>query len=652
MYSKKDQNMRKKIGVYICHCGTNISDSVDVKKVREVIAGEEGVVLAKDVMFACSDSSQKEMVEDIRREELDGLVVASCSPKLHLFTFRSVAERAGLNPYNYVQVNIREQDSWAHSDNKEGATEKAIRLVRAGVARVARSEALDPVHISATNTVTVIGAGVAGMRAAIELAKMGTQVYLIEREHFVGGRTAQWGDLFTTEETGKQLVTRLYEAVMTRKNITLFTGAEVIGKEGNVGDFHLKVRIRPRFIRKSCDMGELQKAIDICPVEVEDEFNFGLTKRKAIYRNYESEYPRLAAIDDKACTRCGECLRVCSSIDLEQQEEIITIHTGGIILTTGFDPYEPSPGEFGYKEVNGVVTLQQFHRMLEMNERRLMYNGKKVRSIAYIYCVGSREFNGTHKYCSRYCCTSAIHSALTARKKYGDLTIYHINRGIRTYGKQEVLYERSSKEGDIYIQFYEDSFPEVSRNGQGPRIVVQDFLTKGKELELTPDLLVLVTGMEPRKEHAIGELMKVPRGRDKFYNEVHMKLKPVETVIDGVLIAGACQGPKNISEAVKSSLLASSKANYTLRKGELSLEPVLAVIDTEKCVWCDACTEACPFDAIKPVEYQGKKVADVIKANCKGCGMCLPVCPENAIQLVGYTDEEIESMIDALKEEV
>ena len=650
--------MRKKIGVYICHCGTNIADTVDVKKVREVIAGEEGVVLARDVMFACADSSQKEIIDDIRREGLDGLVIASCSPKLHLFTFRSVAERAGLNPYNYVQVNIREQGSWAHSDNKEGATEKAIRMVRAGVARVARSEALERINISAVNTVAVIGAGVAGMRTALEMAKMGTQVYLIEREHFVGGRTAQWGDLFTTEETGKQIVTRLYEEVMKKENITLFTGAEVVEKEGNIGDFHLRVRIRPRLVKERCDAGELMKAIEVCPVEVEDEFNFGLTKRKAIYRNYESEYPRAAAIDDKACTRCGECVKVCSSIDLDQQEEFITLHAGGIILTTGFDPYEPQPGEFGYGEVDGVVTLQQFHRLLEMNENKLVYHGKKIRSIAYIYCVGSRECaanekcSGTHKYCSRYCCTSAIHSALTARKKFGDLTIYHINRGIRTYGKQEVLYEQSSKAGDIYIQFYEDSFPAVEKNGKGPLIKVKDFLTAGRELEITPDLLVLVTGMEPRREHTIGELMKVPRGRDGFYNEIHMKLKPVETVIDGVLIAGACQGPKNISESVKSALSAASKANYTLRQGELSLEPVLAVIDAEKCVWCDECTAVCPFDAIRAEDHNGKKVASVLQANCKGCGMCLPVCPENAIQLVGYTDEEMESMIDALQEEV
>ncbi len=642
--------MRKRIGVYICHCGTNIADTVDVKRVREVIEQEEGVILAKDVMFACADASQKEIIEDIRTQKLDGMVVASCSPKLHLFTFRSVAERAGLNPYNYVQVDIREQGSWSHSDNPQGATEKAIRMVRAGVARAARSEALDPIRIDAMNVVTVIGAGVAGMRAAIELADMGTQVYLVEREHFVGGRTAQWGDLFTTEETGKQIVSRLYRELVKRKNITLFTGAEVISKNGSIGNFEIQVRIRPRFIKQECNREELLKAIDVCPVEVEDDFNFGLTKRKAIYKNYDSEYPQFPAIDDKACTRCGECLKVCSSIDLEQKEETVTLRTGAIIMTTGFDPYEPEKGEFGYGEIEGVVTLQQFYRLLEMNEKELVVNDRKIRSIAFIYCVGSRQFDGKNKYCSRYCCTSAIHSAIKAREKYPHLTVYHINRGIRTYGKQELLYERSSKNGDIYIQFYEDTFPEVKQNGHGPVIRVKDFLTSQKELEVEPDLLVLVTGMVPRKEHVIGELMKVPRGRDRFYNEIHMKLKPVETVIDGVLIAGACQGPKNITESVKSALSAASKANYTLRKGELSLEPILATVNPELCEWCDECTKACPYDAIEMVEHNGKKTARVIPSNCKGCGMCLPVCPVNAIQLTGYKDSEIEGMIDALLE--
>jgi len=297
--------MNKKIGVYVCHCGGNISDYVDVEKVRKAVENDEGVFLAKTTMFACADSNQKEMVEDIKDKKLDGVVVASCSPKLHLLTFRAVTERAGLNKYNYVHANIREQVSWAHSDNKEGATEKAIRIVKATIAKVRNAESLEPIKVKSTKAVAVIGAGVAGMRAALELAEAGSEVFLIEREFFVGGRVAQWDNLCITDETGKELITRLYDEVMKHDKVTLFTGAQIVENSGSVGNFRLKVKVTPRYIKLQCTGGELQKAMDVCPVEVPDEFNFGITSRKAIYHNYPSEYPQLPAIDMENCTRCG-----------------------------------------------------------------------------------------------------------------------------------------------------------------------------------------------------------------------------------------------------------------------------------------------------------------------------------------------------------
>ena len=276
--------MRKRIGVYICHCGSNISDYVDVNKLKSEAEKLDEVVLAKTTMFACADSTQKEMIEDIQSRKLDAIVVASCSPKLHLHTFRNVALRAGLNPYNYVQVNVREQCSWAHSNNPADATIKGIRLVKAGIAKAIHSEALSSKKISALNAVAVIGAGVTGMRAAIELADMGSEVYLIEKSYFVGGRVAQWGKLFTSEETGQHIVSLLYDEIKCHPKITLFTGAEVISNSGSVGNFELEVRIKPNFIKPDTSLNEenLQKAIDICPIEVADEFNFGLTTRKAI----------------------------------------------------------------------------------------------------------------------------------------------------------------------------------------------------------------------------------------------------------------------------------------------------------------------------------------------------------------------------------
>ena len=642
--------MKNKIGVYVCMCGSNISDYVDVEKVKEASEKIDGVHIAKTTMFACADSTQQEIENDIKEQNLDAIVVASCSPKLHLFTFRNVAQRAGLNPFNYVQVNIREQVSWAHSDNPKLATEKAIKLVQAGIERVKYSKELTPIIIPSKNAVAVVGAGISGMRAAIELAEMGTTVHLIEREHFVGGRTSQWNVLFTTNETGQEVISRLYQQIDSHPNITLYTGTEIIAKKGSVGEFNLKLKIKPRFIKPDCkhDISDLEKAIAVCPIEVDDEFNFNITKRKAIYKNYASEFPKIPAIDYEICNKCGECVKICDDIDLNQKPEEVNITVGAIQLCTGFDPYEPNKGEFGYGEIDNVITLQQFKRLIELDEGALIYNNKKIKNIAYVYCVGSRQIDGPNKYCSRYCCTSAIHTAILVKEKYPNINNFHFNRGIRTYGKQEKLYHEASEAGDIFLQSFEEAPPTVEIQGNETIVKINDILTNNEELEINADLVVLITGMVPRDYKDIVNILKVPIGRDKFFNEIHPKLRPVETVIDGVLISGACQAPLNITESVKSSLAAASKVNSLVSSGEIELEPTMAIIHNDKCTWCNKCTEACPYDAISKIKINEKEIAEVSKTLCKGCGMCLPVCPENAIDLIGYTDKEMESMIEAL----
>jgi len=624
--------MRNRIGVYICYCGSNIADYVDCEKVKEIAEKENDVVVSKTTMFACSDSAQNEIADDIKAQNLD------------------VAQRAGLNQYNYIQVNIREQCSWAHSDTPPQATEKAIKLVQAGIARAKQSQALTPMSIPSNNAVLVVGAGIAGMRAAIELAEMGTEVYLIEREYFVGGRAAQWNELFTTNETGREVVSRLYEIIMNTNNITLFTGTDIDSKSGSVGNFDIKLKIRPRHIKPNCkiDWEKFKKVVEICPVEFDDPFNFGLTKQKAIYKNFPSEFPELPTIDVEHCNKCGECVAICDEIDLDQKEEILNINVGAILLTTGASPYEPKNGEFGYKEIDNVVTLQQLKRLIELNENELIHHDKKIKNIAYVYCVGSRQVDGENKYCSRYCCTSAIHTAIMVKEKYKAINNFHFTRGIRTYGKQELLFNKASEQGDIFLQSFDDSPTEVYKQNGHTVVKINDILTADKELTVNADLVVLVTGLVPRKNDSINNILKVPIGRDKFYNEIHPKLRPVETVIDGVLIAGACQAPLNITESVKSSLSAAVKVNSLISKGEIELEPTLAQIDKSTCNWCDKCTAVCPYDAIVKEEHNGKMIAVVNEANCKGCGMCLPVCPSNSIQLIGYTDVEIESMISAL----
>ena len=573
--------MKERIGVYICHCGGNISDYVDVEKVRQAIENEAGVAMAKTTVFACSDANQNEMVDDIRNHNLDGVIVASCSPKLHLTTFRNVTERGELNKYTYVHTNIREQASWAHSDNKPGATEKAIHLVKAAIAKSRYAEPLYPSQFEAKKTIAVIGAGIAGMKAAASLADKKTEVLLIEREQEVGGHTATWGSLSMSEESGSELTARIYADLLQRENVTIMTGTEVISSKGSIGDFTLKVRKRPK------------QAGD--PVETA-EFN-----------------------------------------------------VGSVVVATGFDSYQPKEGEFGFAQNDNVITLPLFKQLIDRaSDTELIYKGRKIHNIAYIYCVGSRQANGENTYCSRFCCTAAIHAALQAKKKFKKIHNIHLNRGIRTYGKQELLYAESLALGDLYLQWAEETPPAVVAEGKKTTIIIRDILSANRELEVDADLVVLVTGMVPRADNNVGTLFKLQKGRDHFFNEVHMKLRPVETVIDGVTIAGACQGPKNIMESVNSALSAATKSYSYISKGVLETEPIVAEVNSDACTWCGKCAEACPFNAILQEEKEGKTVAVVNNAVCKGCGMCAPVCPTDAINLINYSSEEIKSMIDAL----
>ena len=573
--------MKERLGVYICHCGGNISDYVDVEKVRAAVEHEQGVVIAKTTMFACSDTNQTDMVQDIHEHNLDGVIVASCSPKLHLTTFRNVTERGDLNKYTYVHANIREQASWAHSDDKLGATEKAIRLVKAAIAKSRYADPLFSNQFEAEKTIAVIGGGIAGMKAALSLAEKKSNVILIEKENRLGGHTAEWGSLFMTDEKGFELTARIESDLRKYNNVTILTGAEVTDTKGSIGNFELKIHRRPQ--KEDDPMG------------------------------------------------------------------IIELHVGSIVVATGYDHYLPKQGEYGFGTSEVVITLPEFKQLVDKSAgKSLDFNGKKINNIAYVYCVGSRQSEGENTYCSRFCCTSVIHTAIEAKKKFKGVQNIHLTRGIRTYGKQELLYAESLQLGDLYLQFDEHNLPEIRTEGKKTVVTVKDILSAGKEMEMEVDLVVLVTGMVPRADQSIGTMLKLPKGRDRFFNEIHMKLRPVETVIDGVTIAGTCQGPKNISESVNSALSAATKSFSYISKGTLETEPIIAEIDQSICSWCDKCSNACPFDAIEQIETGGRKVASVNPMVCKGCGMCAPVCPVDAINLIGYTSEEMMSMIDAL----
>ena len=576
--------MKKKLGVYICACGGNISDYVDIEKVREAVKDEDCLVLAKTTMFACGDTNQKDMEQDIKENDLSGIVVASCSPKLHLTTFRGVSERAGLNKYNYVHANIREQGSWAHSDNKVGATEKAINLVKAAIAKARLAESLEPIIIESKRSVAVIGAGVAGMKAAISLARMKDEVYLIEREARVGGHLSALERISPEGTDGRELLARLEKEIAAEPNITLLTNAEVTSTGGNIGDFKVDVTIKG-----------------------------------------------------------------------SQGEVVKQFVAGSILVATGSNSYTPAEGEFGYGNIKNVITLPDFKKLISEGGKadtdgtmRLFYNNKDVQSIAYIYCVGSRQVKGENKYCSRYCCTAAIQSSLDVREKFPNVDNFHFTRGVRTYGKQELIYKESNDKGDVYIQFPDKKPPVVTEENGKVLVKAIDMLSDKNESEVAADLLVLVTGMVPDSDTALGNLLKLPKGRDKFFNEIHPKLRPVETVIDGITIAGTCQGPKNVAESVNSALSAAAKSHSFVSLGELELEPIVAYVDNETCNWCTACSDVCPFSAVSMIDHNGKSVAAINKSNCKGCGMCLPVCPSDSIELISFTNKEMESMIDVL----
>ena len=572
----------RKIGVYVCQCGGNIGDYVDVDKVVTAIEHDPDVVVARSAMFTCSDSTQQEIVQDAHEKGLDALVVASCSPKLHTVTFRDVAKRAGMNPFQYTQVNVREQCSWTHTDDKVGATEKAVRLVRAGINRTRLTEPLEPIVVETTPASLVVGGGIAGLRAALGLAEIGLSVFLIEREPQLGGWVAGFGEMYPHGRNGAELIATLEADVRAHPAITVFTNAELMAKSGSFGNNHVTIAIH------------------------------------------------------------GE------------QLETIQMDVGSIVVATGFDAYEPAAGEFGYG-LDGVVTMPEFKKIVDESAGPLEYNGRPVKTIAYVYCVGSRQggdVDGGHTYCSKYCCTAAVHSALEAAAK-GEpgLRQYHLYRDMRTYGKFELLWSESREKGSLYLRVPDDEPPKVEKLASGGlRVTAKDLLTGGEEVAIPADLVVLVTGMVPRENGELVSVLKLPVGSDGFFNEIHPKLRPVETMVDGVLICGTCQSPKTSAESVASGLAAVAQSGAMLKRGFAELDPMVAIVDEDVCTWCGKCLEACPYDAIEEIEKDGKAVAGVIRTACKGCGGCVPVCATDAVDLQGYTDAQIRSMIDGLLE--
>jgi len=658
----KDEEIR--VGVYTCYCGGNISDVVNCEKVARALSGVENVVVSRTDMSMCSDAGQALIEADIKEKGVNRVVVGACAPSLHEQTFRGTVSRAGLNPYYYYHVGLREQDSWVHHNDHDSATEKAFRLMSAGVAKARLLSALDSIMLEAKRHTLVIGGGIAGLRTALDSARRGLQVTLIEKSPFLGGHVAQLEKVFPTGENARDALHSLINQVTEHPRITIFTQAEVVSVKGYVGDFQAQILQQSRGVNGD----DAEALMAACTQEVPDEFNYNLTKRNVIYRSYPGCYPSTPAVDWENYD--GEPISLNGkSIILKNKPKSFNLNVGAIVVATGFNPYEPRQGEYGYGELPQVLTLPQFIRHLALIEDSpiLKWNDKPVRSIGFIHCVGSREIDGIHEphedgkvndYCSRVCCTATLHMTCELRDKFPDVHLYDIYEDIRTYGRgHEEIYREALEKMVRTFRYHGDDRPEVVEANEGDEypvlIRMRDHLTWGEEIEVPVDLVVLAVGFMPRSIDTLTEQLKISPGNDRFLAEVHPKLRPVETAVPGIILAGTAQGPMNIQETVAASSAAASKVATLLAAGQVKLEPFVASVDLEKCGGTGACVEVCEYEdaiALEKVNLNGSKVtrAVVTPANCSGCGNCVSACPNRAIDVQGWTLAQYEAMVDAI----
>jgi heterodisulfide reductase subunit A len=560
-----------------------------------------------------------------------------------------------------------------HSNDPEGATEKAIRLMSAGIAKARLLKPLEPIRLDAEQHVLVIGGGVAGLRAAWDIARRGIRVTLIEKSPFLGGRIAQLESVFPTGEIARDVLHDLIQKVLAHPNISLHTRAEMAAIKGYVGDFQAQIRQRSRGVSDDLADAETQAAIAACPVEVPDEFNYGLTTRKAIYRSYPGCYPKAAAVDWENCTLCEECLKVNGrGISLEDEAETLEINVGAVVVATGFNLYEPRQGEYGYGELPEVISLAKMIRLLALlgEGEPLKWNGRLVQNVAFIHCVGSRQIEGIHEpqpdgqvndYCSRVCCTASQHAVNDLKERFPQVNVFDIYQDMRTYGRgHEEYYTRASGNQVRFLRFHGDEMPEVvaaPESDTHPVLVkVNDYLTWGQELEVPADLVVLATGIMPNPVDDLINLLKISPGTDRFLLEVHPKLRPVETAVPGVVLAGTAQGPMNIQESGAAASAAASKVAVLLGQGFVELEPFVAQVAPELCEGSGQCVEVCCYEdaiSLQTFSVNGHQVqrAVVTPANCTGCGVCVSACPNRAIDVQGWTLGQYEAMVDAIAAE-
>ena len=658
----------QRIGVFICHCGSNIAQTVDVKRVADLIKAEPGVVYAEDYQYMCSENGQQLIKKAIKEHNLTGVVIGSCSPRMHEATFRKAAEGAGLNPYMVEVANIREQCSWIHKDIEEG-TEKALILVRTAIAKVKLNAPLTAGESPVVKRALVIGGGIAGIQAALDIADAGYKVDIVEKEATIGGRMAQIDKTFPTLDCSACILTPKMVDCAQHENIDILSYSEIEEVKGFVGNFNVKIKKKARFVDETKCTG-CKICMEKCPSKKGlNAFNMNLNNRPAIYIPFAQAIPNVAVIDPEQCIKlktgkCGVCQKFCGAgaINYEQKDEFIDRQYGAIVVATGFKPINIDAfNEYGYSDNKDVITSLELERLMNAAGPT---NGTLLRPsdlthpkvITFIQCVGSRDTSGCGKpYCSKICCMYTAKHAMLIREKYPDTEVHVFYIDVRTPGKNyDEFYRRAVEQyGVDYIK----GMVGKVYNENGKLMVQGSNLLDNEQVIIPSDLVVLATAIEPEPSvRKIATLLTASIDTNNFLTEAHPKLRPVESPTAGVYLAGVCQGPKDIPETVSQASACAAKVIGLLAKDHLKTNPCVASANEIMCNGCSNCANVCAYGAITYVEkefrvngkMEKRRVASVNPAVCQGCGACTVTCPSGAMDLSGFSSKQIMSEVEAI----
>lgn len=656
-------DVQERIGVYVCHCGTNIAGTVDVAQVAEWAASRlktRGVVIARDYKFMCSSLGQELIEKDIKELGLTRVVVAACSPHLHERTFRTACARAGLNPFLCEMVSIREQISWVHT-NKEAATIKAQAAVSGGVERVIHHAPLEPMTVPINPATLVVGGGIAGIQAALEIADAGHHVYMVEREPSIGGHMAQFDKTFPTLDCAACILTPKMVDVGGHPNVTLMTWSEVEKVEGYVGSFSVTIRKKARYV-KTEDCTGCGICQEKCPKKVIDEvYEAGLGYRKAIYTPFPQAVPKYPVLDVDNCIyfekgTCKACEKFCptNAIDFTQKDEVINIEVGNIILATGYDIFDARRvSNYGYGRLANVFTSLEMERLTNAagptSGNIVLRDGKtKPEAVGIIHCVGSRDRN-FNNHCSVICCMQSLKFAHMVHERTGAI-VYNFYIDMRTPFKDyDEFYQRVMEEGTLFVRGKVAEVTDAARlPGEEGKLIIQvEDTLASKQRRIPVDMVILSVGLEPRKDSSeTAKLFGISCSANGWFIEKHPKLDPVATMTEGIYIAGCAQGPKDIPASVSQGAAAAARVLGKIEQKEMALEPIRASVIEEKCSGCRICNDLCPFNAI--TFHEDRMVTEINAALCQGCGTCVAACPAGAITGTGFSNEQVLAQIEGL----